>query len=478
MDPMSNSSENSGSAEMERNCSVLLSEKNAISIFSVLLPSNNSFWAERTEGWYVFFYLLIIIFSVFFLGFAITCLLLLCKRHLAQRFKVRTFIAIDVALAVLGFSRFLFLMLDPWGQLGFCTHYTCVVVSRLLGALGFPSLTASYTLVFITLWISAHIQLGRSWVQKLKILIPLCCVHYVVAVIFEIVLLTPIENSVAVVFVVIGCEAVFSLWGFLVCFMFFVAGFRLLKTLKMQERKSSMICRDSPHMTRADLIEKSKFHKSNEPSLRKRSLTTMKLKEQVLSKQKRALRKVTLITYVTVVLGMLYSILSIVNLILVLLGLFDGCPGEIRMEKMLPEVWLLIRYLFFVLELGLAILLTYAINDLEPVIDALKKAIIKCCESPLLKFSSSAVEDSPMRTTTDIVAPVIKEDKAFSAAGNLELTPTVSSVSDFPSMATLPEEADPPLTPSVTKTSPLVVSFSMKDEVFEGSSTSHDRIMI
>ncbi len=444
-----------------KNCTVSLTEQDAITIVSLLVPSNNSYWAERTERWYAFFYLLIVIYSVLFLGFAITCLLLLCKRHLAQRFRVRTFIAIDLALAVLGISRFLFLMIDPWGQSGFCKHYACIVFSRLLGALGFPSLTASYTLVFLTLWISAHIQLGRSWVQKLKILIPLCCTHYVVALIIEVILLSPIPASEVIVSLVVACEAFFSLWGFMVCFMFFVAGFRLLNTLKKTDRKSSVICRDSPNMTRADLIERSKFNQKNEANLRKRSLTTMKLKEKVISHQKRALRKVTLITYITVVLGMLYSTLSIANLFLVILGLFDGCPGEIKGGVMRPEVWLFIRYIFFTIEFSMGVLLTYSINDLAPVIDALREAIIKCCESILLKFSPD-VEDSPMRATVE--SGVTTDTETAFAATN-DALPSVSSMSGYPSLSSSPEEENDSAA-SAVKTSPLVVSFSMKNEIF------------
>ena len=109
-----------------------------------------------------------------------------------QRFRVRTFITIDLALITLGISRTLFLILDPWGQSGFCKHYACIVVSRLLGSLAFPGLTASYTLVFITLWISARIRLrGKSWIQKLKVLVPLCFIHFGVAILFEIIVALP-----------------------------------------------------------------------------------------------------------------------------------------------------------------------------------------------------------------------------------------------------------------------------------------------
>lgn len=411
-------------------CSVDLANETAIEITSLLVPNNSSYWGERTKAWYAFFYLLIIIYSVLFLAFAITCILLLSKRHLAQRFRVRTFIAIDLALITLGLSRFFFLILDPWGQLGFCTHYACTVISRLLGALGFPSLTASYTLVFLTLWISARLQLGRSCVQRLKVLIPLCCIHYVAALGVEIVLLSPIPGSKGVLALLVACEALFSTWGLIVCVLFLIAGIRLLRTLQESAKKSSMICRDSPNISRHDLIEKSRFEAKNLDNLKKRSLTTLRLKQQVKSQHKRALRKVTLITYVTVALGILYSALSIANLFLVIFGLFDGCPGEIQTGQMSPEVWLTLRYIFFTIEICMALLLTYAINDYTPVINAFIKVIIRCCQLPEMEDSEAP---SPPQTTTDTTVKteyVVNPESNISAVNMRCKSPSISSTDE------------------------------------------------
>ena len=162
-------------------------------VLSVFVPSDNSFaWHDRSEAWFVMFYMLLVLFGLLFLAFSLVCVFLLVRKHIVQRFRVRTFISIDLALITLGISRTLFLVLDPWGQSGFCKHYACIVVSRLLGSLAFPGLTASYTLVLITLWISARIRpRGKSWIQKLKVLVPLCFIHFGVAILFEIIAALP-----------------------------------------------------------------------------------------------------------------------------------------------------------------------------------------------------------------------------------------------------------------------------------------------
>lgn len=353
----------------------LLSEQNGTTTYYVLsfvVPSNAAHWQERTPVYWAFFYIMLVVFACLYLCLAIGCILLLAKRHMAQRFKVRTFIAIDVALMVLGISRVLFFIVDPWGQSGFCKHYACIVTSRLIGALAFPSLTASYTLVLITLWKSARIQLGMSCIQRLKVLVPLCFIHYGVAVAFEVMGSIPTKRSMLVVILLVVCEAAFSAWGFLVCFSFLITGHRLLRSVEKSARSSSMICRDSPNLTRHQLIEKSKFQNQSQGE-RKRSQSTIKLKHMLREHHRRAIRKVSRITYITVLLGMLYSVVTFINLILACLSLFFSCPGYLddSQSPQHPGVWLMLRYVIFTLELLLAVLLTYSISDYRPILNLL-----------------------------------------------------------------------------------------------------------
>lgn len=369
-------------------CNLQLGNGSTYQVLSVLVPSDSAAWHERTKSWFAFFYILMSIYWFLFLSLVFAGVLLLIKRHLAQRFQVRTFIFIDMALIILGTSRVLFILIDPWGQQRFCNHLACVIISRLLGSLAFPSLTASYTLVFITLWISASINLGTSWIQRLRVLIPLCFIHYGVAITFEIIAALPLNQPLIVVVLLIACEAIFSFWGFLVCLMFMIAGCRLLKTVKKSAKSSSMICRDSPNINRHDLIDRSKFQNRGSEARRQ---SNVKLRRIVVGQQRRSIRKVTLITYITTFLGMIYSILSFFNLMIILLSLFYGCIGKLKYARQHPELWLTVRCIFFTLEISMAVLLTYAISDYTPLIDFLKKCFR--CKSKDLSFSH-AVEDT------------------------------------------------------------------------------------
>lgn len=419
-------------------CEPLETNGTVYSIFALVVPSDRENWVQRTDAYWAFFYIMLVVFGLLYLCLALGCILLLAKRHLAQRFRVRTFIAIDLALMVLGFSRVLFFIVDPWGQSGFCNHYACIVVSRLIGALSFPSLTASYTLVLITLWSSARMQIGRTCIQRLKVLIPLCFIHYGVAIAFEILGSIPTGNSVIVIILLIVCESVFSIWGFLVCFSFLISGHRLLKTVEKSVRSSSIICKDSPNITRHQLIEKSKFQNQVKNG-RKRTQSTLKLKHMLREKHQRAVRKVSLITYISVLLGMLYSMVTFVNLTLLCLSLFYGCPGYLGYHtQQHPGVWLTLRYITFVLELLLAVLLTYSISDYQPILNLL------CCgmrkvgsrqPSPTSGMDSTTIESEstsrhfPSRGSSPIPQRDIKDsDLIITDSSDLQITsPTLVS---------------------------------------------------
>lgn len=445
-------------------------------VFGLASPTDDPHWEDRTTAYYFFFYFMLVAFGFVFFALGCGCILLLWKRHSTQRFKVRTFIAIDIALMILAFSRVVYFCLDPWGQSGYFTCRGCMVFARLVAALGFPSLTASYTLVFITLWLSASMQMGRSWVQNLKVLIPLCCVHYVIAIAFEIYGSAATDTASAVI-VLVGCETFFTIWGFLVCFMFLFAGIRLLRTVKKSVRSSSIVCKDSPSLTRAELIKKSSFQYRRSAA---REQSNIRLKKQIHDRHERALRKVTIITYITAGLGMLYSCLNIIGLVLVCLKLYKGCLGFIGDERQQPAGWLIHRYCSFSLEIALAVLLTYAITDYAPVVNFLKS----CCglkkvgseeeERVVSNIAADVLESSCSETSPEKVSSlrngvtsplrlngtksILKQQLSTGSEGTLERSLSDTDRSPLEKKMKFAT----PFTP--TSPSPLAVTFSAKDQ--------------
>lgn len=414
-------------------CGIKLENITVYDVFGLITPGNKSTaWSERDVTFFVFFYVCLVVFGLLFLSLATLSAFLLWKRHLVQRFVVRTFIAIDVALIVLGVSRFLFYLLDPWGQSGYCVNYGCTVVSRLLGALVFPSLTASYTLVFTTLWVSAKMQIGRSWVQKYRVFMPICFVHYFVAIVFEIVAAIPLPGQPALVtYLLFGCESVFSLWGVIVCVTFIVAGKRLLRTIAIAVKKSSVVCRDTPTLRRHELVNSNNDTAPRKtavdvPVMRRRTQTTLKLKHMVEKRQRRAIRKVVLITYATAIIAIVYSMFNFVLLVLNSVILFNTqCPGYLPVggagKSLNPGIWLFLQYCGSTIELLLGVLLVYAINDTQPIIKLLRSLVntsCECCRSSATDGSSSSPVNRASPTTTSCV-----QTTQFSPTANTKLSP-------------------------------------------------------
>lgn len=353
-----------------------LKNDSVFDIFSGLGPNcNRGAWTPITVPWLVFFYLKLVIFGLLFLMLGIVCIVLMAKRHSARRFKAKTFVAIDVSIAILGFSRFLFFIVDPFGISGFCTHQlACTIVSRLLNAVAFPSLTAAYTLVFITLWYSAKMRLGRSCIQHWRIIIPLCFIHYFVAILFEII---GIFGTYSVVFLLLGCEAFFTTWGLFVCVTFLVAGCRLLRTVKASIRQSSIVGRDRALTSNSIADPNNKGATTDGEAY---NVTRIKLKAKKHHKQ--AIRKITIITYIAATLGGLYSMLTLVMLVMVCLQLFGECPEEeSSMYHSDSDLWLVLRYIALILEYLMAILLLYSINDVRPLVKAISSVI--SCPKPV-----------------------------------------------------------------------------------------------
>lgn len=340
-----------------------------------LLVPNDEYWNLRTKAWYATFNVMLVIFGVLYAVLVGGAILSLAQRRSLARFrKVRTFIAIDVALFILGVSRIMFLSLDPWGQNEYFVCRVCSIVSHFLSILAFPSLTASYTLLLITLWVSARMRLGSLMVQKLRILLPLCFLHYGIAIIIGVIANLPLPPN-ATVAILVSCEAIFALWGILLCTSFMIAGTRLVRTIKLSAHSSSIVCRDTPQLSRHDLITSSKEQAPESPVMRYRQRTKSRVRNHAQEKHQRAVTKIARITYFAASLAIIYSFLILINLLFVCLNLFDGCAGKIGTKTLSTERWLVIMLFQLIVEFLLAALLSYANTDYRPFFYFVKRLL-------------------------------------------------------------------------------------------------------
>ena len=307
-------------------------------------------WSQRTQNWTnafiasialrVPFYLLIAGLSVFFL----------MKR--GARFQAKHFPVIYTCMALLGISRVLFLLLDPYGVLGWIAHgwLPWVMLSRLLAAVGIPSLTASYTLVFLMLWKASDTDVSRQWHRKWKVILSIPLIYFFIALVAAIIANT--SPYLAIIFP-IGCKLFFSIWGMAMCVIYLIAGNRLIRKIKLQTMRSSRV-------SNTDMQQ-------NQLEYRRR------INQGIPA---RAIMKISCITYGTAVLGVIYSLVNLGALALVIY-ICATCFG--RNGKGDSVMWLCLEICSKILEIMLAFILLYSVTDITRLRNALKRCFTLCC---------------------------------------------------------------------------------------------------
>ena len=406
------------------------SNSSVLDVLHATVPNCHSgHWETLTPEWKALFYIHVALFGLLFLLLAIWCLVSLWKQRTLMRLRrTKIFIAVDVALMILGFSRALFYVLDPYGISGYCSALACVVVSRVLASLTLPSLTASYTLVFFILWHVSTVKLRRSKFQRWKVIVPICFVLYFIAVATELVCAFAAYPAI---FLLLACEFAFMVGGLVVCTTFLFVGLKILKSVRRTAQETSSACRDaslaqipsqqlekslsvsitdkhvvhsngngqmnstsgavkaghgvsfatqSPHQPVCSGSEKFVTCSGSTSSLCSKSILASKRSKVKLPAQKhhsQAIRKVSIITYAVAVLGGLYALLGLAQFILLVIRLFGPCPEEedVSPDGSNPYVWIAFRYASSAMELLLACLLVYSVNEVRPLFNMLRKIV-------------------------------------------------------------------------------------------------------
>ena len=370
--------------------------------------NNEDIWGEETTLWLVFFYLYVAIFLTLFCLLTALTLYVLSQRKRSERQrvkKVNTFYAINSLIIALSILRIVHLIFDPHFVEGWIAGPAFHHILSIVFSMGFPSLTASYLLVFITLWMSRKIQGGFTCIQKLTILIPLCAFQYVVTLIIE---LVTISNQYEVIYVIIACDLFFSLWGIFICVAFLLAGYLLIKSIGVGNRESTTGL-ENLQIDKQNSIKGGRYtHASRIGSRRftfsKRQNSTLSYKRKGVEHRQRAMMKVTIVTCVSAFLGILYSILSTTNVALAMnILLQNECVNEARGNR---AVWLFLQYLGRSLELLLCLLLLYAVADTTKIMKYLfrKCAMLGCVESDTVDMNATELS----RTMSELDSSTIE----------------------------------------------------------------------
>lgn len=354
-------------------------------ILVFLNPVDSRIWTERDAGWRGAFKVYAGLLGSMYLLLGLISVVLLIKKD-CVRLRTKTFFAVYSTIAILGFSRSLLLALDPYDLLGFISEQfqAWIIISRILGSLGFPSLVASYTLMVFTLLKIAKANPGKKWYHRWRFVIPIVVVPYVIAIGAEVI--GYIAEYPGLLSVII-CEIFFSLWGVTVCITYLIAGGRLMHQLRKRERNTVRMSSSAIGKSQEDPEES-----------RQTDFATQEY-ERHHRHNRRTARKIAIITYGTVLVALLYSLFSIGNIIMISLFLFHDCLGFMEMRGN-SIGWLVLHISTRITEVALASIMLYSITDVQGVMKVIARMFkaLFCCKRMRVTECSSQTCHHPLTT--------------------------------------------------------------------------------
>ncbi len=332
-------------------------------ILVFLNPVDDEIWTERDDVWRSIFKVYIGLLGSIYLMLGLFSIAMLIKKD-CVRLATKTFFAVYSTIAVLGFSRALLLALDPYDLLGYISESfpQWIIITRLLGSLGFPSLVASYTLMVFTLLKIAKANPGKQWYHKWRFVMPIVITPYVIAIGAEVIgYLAEYPGLLSVII----CEMFFAVWGLTVLITYLIAGGRLMHQLRKRERNTVRISA-SGMATQNDFAaqEYQRHHRHN----------------------RRTARKIAIITYATVFMACLYSLLTFGNIIMVCLFFFQDCLAHMGVMGN-SAVWLGLHISTRATEITLATIMLYSITDMSGVIKFMYRMFVAMCRCKKMKVT-------------------------------------------------------------------------------------------
>ena len=334
-------------------------------ILVFLNPVDSEVWEERNEVWNGIFIAYIGLLGSIYLLLGLFSIAMLIKKD-CVRLSTKTFFAVYTTIAILGFSRALLLALDPYDLLGYISERfpPWIIITRLLGSFGFPSLVASYTLMVFTLLKIAKANPGKQWYHKWKFVILIVVTPYVIAIGAEVI--GYVADYPGLLSVIV-CEMTFALWGITVLVTYLIAGGRLMHQLRKRERNTVRMSGAGTSRTAEELATRNDFaaqeyqrhHKHNQ----------------------RTARKIAIITYATVFVAFLYSLFTFGNVTMVCLFLYQDCLAFMGARGS-SAAWLGLHISTRATEIILATIMLYSITDISGVMKFGSRMFISmfCCK--------------------------------------------------------------------------------------------------
>ena len=132
--------------------------------------------------------------------------------------------AINTLVLTLGLSRALFLMVDPYAsKIGLCKNCS-VFLGRILFAIGFPCLTAAFSLIHLAFLQISKLKLRPNGLQSPKFLLSVISFHFGLVLVTEIFLHFCADSTS----MIIVCQTFYILWSSMLSVSFLYSGRKIM----------------------------------------------------------------------------------------------------------------------------------------------------------------------------------------------------------------------------------------------------------
>ena len=329
-------------------------------------------WGHLNTGWLIAFYIHIVIFGIAHFALGTASLIVLIRRDLQGNGDLKqlnhkivyTLTCINILLIIFGYSKFLFLILDPYFVSDYLTCEYCHIPWSLMKSLSVPSITIAYTMEYFTLWLCVQL-VQESVFNKCRFVVFFSFFNYVVAIVVQIVSNLFVYPAIIII---IACAIYFILFGIVVCLASILIAWKVLSSIKRAARRATLT---SCSMRREKPTNQQSINNGTADTVStKYKARNNTYREKYTMAQKSAIRKISKICYGTAFLGLLLSIVQIVLLVLLALALLTDCISSSNLDK---NLWLVLQYFNEIVEMALGVILLYCTADFNKLWKWMKK---------------------------------------------------------------------------------------------------------
>lgn len=191
-------------------------------------------WKEARELWGIAWEFHWIGFGLAFSALAITSSIALVRANKKKRFGRKPYvIAINSLLLILGVTRALYLLIDPYEskQNGIKMPKW---FAQFLFNVAFPCLTSSFGLIFLVFLRVAKLQLVSERLTNARYLVGIILFHFAIVLVADIAAAIDYSN-VHILFII--CQLFFIIWGLLLSATFIYSGLKVIYRAKNVEKQ-------------------------------------------------------------------------------------------------------------------------------------------------------------------------------------------------------------------------------------------------